>query len=112
MRIESIGHVNLLIKKRKEIKDRLNSVCVSKELDEINCLKISVEIFGKDDWSCRYLNVYTDAKDIKITKYEAEHLLTMTKTYNEEELIRVENELKDLGVEIESKNSCDNETNN
>ena len=113
MRIKDIHNVNDLVTKRKEIKQKLNSIYVPKKLEEeYFCLKITVEISANDDWGCKYVKAFADAKDIKVTKCEAERLLTLVKTYNEEELFRVENELKRLGVELESKNSCDNETTN
>ena len=107
MRIESIGYVNKLIKKRTEfLQEKLGGPLPN--FEEYQRLDITVRIFNEKFWNERSISTH----GIKITPGEAQRLFAMVKTYNDDELFRVENELRDLGVELESKNSCDNETNN
>jgi len=113
MKLNQVWWVNHLIEKRNEIKHRqkLYPVHIRELLQDIYELDITVSITAKDNVGCKYNNAYVDAKKIKITKYEAEHLLSVVKTYNEEELVRIENELVDLGVEIGENEDCsDNKT--
>lgn len=99
MKLEHLRHVTALETARRHLKDRLE-IPTSKPASETHdyCrLKITVEILEDKEY---YPLKYTEANYIKITSGEAERLLSMVKKYNEEELCRVENELKDLGVEL------------
>lgn len=97
MKIEHLKRVSSLETTRRHLKDRLG-LPRTKPLTECCRLKITVEFIDDKEY---YPLKYTEANWIKITPGEAERLLTMVKKYNEEELSRVENELTNLGVELE-----------
>jgi len=107
MKIEHLSQVSSLVKKRKEIKqDLLGPYGSLPPYKENYYLKITVEISDKEYFGSKS----AVACGIRITEGEVERLFAMVKKYNEEEVRRVERDLNNLGVELESKNCCDNET--
>ena len=103
MKLESIHLVNNLIKRRKELLQEKQFRQTVENFEEYRRLNITVKIYNETFWNERSIF----AEGVKITPYEAEHLFAMVKTYNEEELIRVEQELERLGVEIEESKWVD-----
>jgi hypothetical protein len=103
MNIKQIPYINDLIKKRKELIFKGEYYSHTQSSDGLQTdyqnLDISVKVI---EWNKDfYIERGNSAQNIKIPLEETKRLFAMVKKYNEEELARVENELTNLGVEVE-----------